>query len=462
MIPVIAIVGRPNVGKSTLFNCLTKSRDALVADEPGVTRDRKYGEGTVEQRKYIVIDTGGLADDKEGIKLKMSDQVEQAINDADSIIFMVDGKAELTSGDEAIALQLRKVQKPIFLAVNKTDGKDPDIAKAEFYGLGIAEVFAIAAAHRRGTHQLIQHILADMPEQEAVEEEKYSGIKVAIVGKPNVGKSTLVNRMLGEERVVVFDEPGTTRDSIYIPFTRRGQDFTLIDTAGVRRRGRIKEVIEKFSTIKTLRAVEAANVVVFLVDARESLSEQDLRLLGFVLDAGKSLLIGVNKWDGLTADQRERVTKDLDRRLRFVNFAKRINISALHGTGVGHVFTAVIKAHESAMKRFTTPHLNKILQQAVSEHQPPMVKGRRIKLRYAHLGGHNPPIVVIHGNQVASLPAAYKRFLSNKYREELGLVGTPVRIELRSGENPFEGKKNVLTERQHRRKKRLFKHVKKS
>lgn len=441
MIPTIAIVGRPNVGKSTLFNCLTRTRDALVADMPGVTRDRQYGFAHFADRTFIVVDTGGLMDDAEGIDSATAEQAWQAIEEADALLFVVDAQSGIVPADVNIMQQLRPLKKPIFLTVNKTDGLDADAVSAEFYSLGVAQIYPIAAAHGRGISNLVQQFLQDFPvAAEETEEQKlvYSqGIKIAVVGRPNVGKSTLVNRILGEERVLVYDQPGTTRDSIFIPFQRKQKDYVLIDTAGVRRRGRIEDVVEKFSVIKTLQAIETANVVVFILDARENLSTQDMHLLGLVLQAGKCLVIAVNKWDNLAEQQRKEVQKELDRRLEFVRFAKIHFISALHGTGVGDIFTSVEKAYRSAMKELATPELTRLLEQAVERHQPPLVKGKRIKLRYAHQGGKNPPVIVIHGNQTQLLPEAYRRYLINFYRKRLRLVGTPIHLELRSGKNPF-------------------------
>lgn len=459
MLPVIAIVGRPNVGKSTLFNSLTKSRDALVADVPGLTRDRQYGTGRFEQRSFIVIDTGGLEEQAAGIETLMAKQALLAVEEADRVIFMTDGQAGLTAHDQKIAEHLRKLGKPIFLVVNKIDGVDPDIALADFHSIGLGQPHAIAAAHGRGIQALLKAILADLPEilpPEGVD----AGIKIAIVGRPNVGKSTLVNRMLGEERVLVFDMPGTTRDSLYIPLDRRGKRYTVIDTAGVRRRARVTEAIEKFSIVKTLKAIEEAHVVILVVDARTGIVEQDTGLLGFIIDAGRALVIAVNKWDGLEPEQKEQVKESLHRRLAFVDFAKPHFISALHGTGVGDLFKFVDKAYASAGKEMPTPVVTRILEEAVARHQPPLVHGRRVKPRYAHAGGHYPPVIVVHGNQVDALPNAYRRYLAAYYRKALKLEGTPIRIEFKEGENPYKDRKNVLTPSQIKKRKRLIRHVK--
>ncbi|GAM61835.1 GTP-binding protein engA [Vibrio ishigakensis] len=485
MIPVVALVGRPNVGKSTLFNRLTRTRDALVADFPGLTRDRKYGQAKLGEHEFIVIDTGGIDGTEEGVETKMAEQSLAAIDEADVVLFMVDGRAGLTVADEAIAQHLRKIEKPAMLVVNKVDGIDADAASAEFWQLGVENMYQIAAAHGRGVGALIDRALnpfaeemlaeqgeiedltgiEDAPEEklEYTEEEAENEfkrlqdqpIKLAIIGRPNVGKSTLTNRILGEERVVVYDMPGTTRDSIYIPMERDGREYVLIDTAGVRRRKRINETVEKFSVVKTLKAVEDANVVLLVVDARENISDQDLSLLGFALNAGRSIVIAVNKWDGLDMDVKEHVKKELDRRLGFVDFARIHFISALHGTGVGHLFESVQEAYKSATTRVGTSVLTRIMKMATDDHQPPLVRGRRVKLKYAHAGGYNPPLVVIHGNQVNDLPDSYKRYLMNYYRRSLEIMGTPIRIQFQNSENPFEGKSNKLTISQERRKKRL-------
>lgn len=462
MKPVIALVGRPNVGKSTLFNFLTRTRDALVADQPGLTRDRKYGRGRVGDRAYIVVDTGGLTGDEQGIEALMARQVMQAIHESDAILFVVDGRDGLAGGDERIAGQLRQTGKPIIVVVNKTEGMPWATASAEFHALGLGDPHTISAAHGDGIRDLMEALLERFPEaDEEQEEDEAAGIKVAIVGRPNVGKSTLVNRVIGEDRVVVFDMPGTTRDSIYVPFERDGQAYTFIDTAGVRRRARVTEAIEKFSIIKTLQAIEEAHVAIMVLDAREGIGEQDATILGHVLDAGRALVIAINKWDGLDQYQRDQVRRDLDLKLPFIDFAKIHFISALHGTGVGDLFASVRRAYASATASFATPELTRLLESAMMAHQPPMARGRRIKLRYAHQGGRNPPLIVIHGNQSTAVPDSYRRYLSNFYRTQLHLEGTPLRIEFRAGENPFEGKRNLLTPRQVARRKRLVKFVKK-
>lgn len=449
MTPVIALVGRPNVGKSTIFNQMTHSRDALVADLPGLTRDRKYGEGHYDGRKFIVIDTGGLTGDEVGLDLEMARQSMQAVEEADIVLFIVDGRSGLTTGDQMIADQLRRSGKQAHLVVNKTDGQDPDIASADFYSLGFESTFQCAAAHNRGIKSMLEVLL---PEPENPEEQDradmYPGIRIGVVGRPNVGKSTLVNRMLGEERVVVYDMPGTTRDSIYIPYERHGHQYTLIDTAGVRRRKNVNEVVEKFSIIKTLQAIDDAHVVILVIDGRDGLVDQDLHLIGFVLDAGRSLVIAINKWDGMDPEDRAKVKEQVARRLDFLDFADKYYISALHGTGVGTMYESVQACYESAMSKWPTNRLTTLLQDAIAQHQPPMVHGRRIKLRYAHQGGSNPPVIVVHGNQVDSLPGAYKRYLENTFRKILKVVGSPIRFEFKSGENPFAHKVDRMTPRQ--------------
>ncbi len=461
MKPVIALVGRPNVGKSTLFNCLTRSRDALVADQPGLTRDRKYGEGRVGDYPYLVVDTGGLSGEKEGIDELMADQAWLAVEEADVVLFLVDARDGLVTGDQEIAKRLRSANKCVHLVVNKIDGAELAVVIADFYRLGLGDPLGITASQGGGVRDLMAEILPELPEFDIDEDENEDlGIKIAIVGKPNVGKSTLINRILGEERVLVFDMPGTTRDSIFVPFERRGQKYTFIDTAGVRRRRKVHDKLEKFSVIKALQAIERAHVVVLVIDAHEGISDQDAHLLGFVLDEGRALVIAVNKWDGLEADERERVKYELGRKLQFVDFAKLFFISALHGTGVGDLFKPIQKAYVSATRHFSTPELSRILEKAVDNHQPPLVRGRRIKLRYAHQGGRNPPMIVIHGNQTKDVPDAYRRYLQNTFRKVLKLEGTPVRIDFKTGANPFEGRKNKLSKRQIDKRQRLKKFVK--
>jgi len=462
MLPVIALVGRPNVGKSTLFNRLTRSRDALVADQPGLTRDRKYGVGRLGDHPYVVVDTGGISGDREGVDVLMERQVQLAIGEADLVLFILDARDGLTAADQVIAEGLRRTGKPITAVVNKTDGLNYDAVAGDFFALGLGEPVPIAAAHGRGVHALIDQVLEVLPQTGQPQPAgREPGIQIAVVGRPNVGKSTLVNRLLGEERVVVFDQPGTTRDSIFIPFESDGKPYTLIDTAGVRRRARISAAVEKFSVIKTLQAIEQANVVLLVLDAQQGISDQDAGLAGHVVDSGRALVVVINKWDGLSADQRERVKSEMQRRLPFLDFADWRFVSALHGSGVGHLLAAVDAAYRAATIDLKTPALTRILEDAVSEHQPPLVQGRRIKLRYAHQGGRNPPIIVIHGNQTGAVPASYQRYLMNRFRSVLKLRGTPLRIEFKSGENPYAGRRNPLTERQRKKRGRMMNFVRK-
>ncbi|WP_413495780.1 ribosome biogenesis GTPase Der [Morganella psychrotolerans] len=497
MVPVVALVGRPNVGKSTLFNRLTRTRDALVADFPGLTRDRKYGRAEVDGQEFIIIDTGGIDGAEEGIETHMAAQSLLAIEEADIVLFLVDARAGMMPADMAIAKHLRsRDNKTTFAVANKIDGIDQDQALGEFYSLGLGEVMPIAASHGRGVNQLISRSLIPFygePEsedgRELTEEEANAAywaeqeaeteaaeakleeddnfnpidqpIKLAIVGRPNVGKSTLTNRILGEDRVVVFDMPGTTRDSIYIPMERDGREYVLIDTAGVRKRGKVTETVEKFSVIKTLKAIEDANVVLLVIDAREGISDQDLSLLGFILNAGRSLVLAVNKWDGMSTEDRDHVKDMLELRLGFVDFARIHFISALHGSGVGNLFDSVQEAYDCATRRVSTALVTRIMKMAEDDHQPPLVRGRRVKLKYAHAGGYNPPIIVIHGNQVSDLPDGYKRYLMNYFRQSLKVMGTPIRIQFKEGENPFADKKNTLTASQLRKRKRLLSHIKK-
>lgn len=479
--PVIALVGRPNVGKSTLFNVMTKSRDALVANVPGLTRDRIYGEGQEENFSYIVVDTGGIGEEHTVLDNKLSVQAWLAIEEADLVLFLVDARAGLSSADENIATQLRLIKKPVLVVVNKIDGLDERTVGMEFYSLGLGKIECIAASHKRGVKSLLQSVFnrvvessqekiaeqnnlmaieasfeenlelekndseqnnSEQNNSEKSETESNGPIRIAIVGRPNVGKSTLVNRILGEERVIVHDMPGTTRDSIYIPFTRQDHPYILIDTAGVRRRARVYQTIEKFSIIKSLQAISDAAVVVYVIDSQEGVTDQDLHLLGFVVEAGKALVIAMNKWDHLTLDQKNKIKRDFDLKLSFVDFAKIHKISALHGTGVGELFPTIEKSYESAARKLETSRLTTLLEQAISRHQPPLVKGRRIKLRYAHAGGNFPPTIVIHGNQTDLVPDSYSRYLNNFFRKALKISGTPLKIIFKTGKNPFvEGKK---------------------
>ncbi|NNL06291.1 MAG: ribosome biogenesis GTPase Der [Gammaproteobacteria bacterium] len=460
MKPVIALVGRPNVGKSTLFNVLTRSRDALVADYPGLTRDRKYGHGSFDNKNFIVIDTGGLSGENEELDEHMAAQTLLAIEESSIVLFLVDARDGLTAADENIAAQIRRTGKTVHLVMNKSDGVDAAMIAAEFHALGIGEPIEIAATHNRGIKTLLEKLLHPF-EQESPGFDQEHGIKVAFVGRPNVGKSTLVNRVLGEERVVVFDLPGTTRDSIYIPFERDNRRYTLIDTAGVRRRKSVHEVVEKFSVIKTMQAIEEANVVVMMMDAQKEIADQDLHLLGFILEAGRALVLVINKWDGLDDYQKDKIRADIDKQLVFIRFAEIFTISALHGTNVGKLYAAIDRAYASATRNLSTPKLTRILEQAMVAHQPPLVRGRRLKLRYAHQGGINPPRIIIHGNQTDQVPAAYRRYLTNYFIEALKSVGTPVKIEFKGGSNPFAERKNTLSKRQQFKRARMIQHIKK-
>lgn len=540
MTKVVALVGRPNVGKSTLFNRLTKTRDALVADFPGLTRDRKYGRAMYQDHEYILIDTGGIDGSEEGIETHMAEQSLLAIDEADLVLFLVDAKNGLSSGDYMIADYVRKQDKKVTVVANKIDGMDPDVVVGEFYALGLSgEIYPIAAEHGRGVGVLLDEVVAPVLEDEAekprfevgpfddpealewekgfdfldnVPVDKEAGgfnwyewkqrhkpgnqdaagneagntagndakdaasdknadetqdavpfadlpVKFAIVGRPNVGKSTLTNRMLGEDRVVVYDEPGTTRDSIYIPLDRDRDHYIVIDTAGVRKRKKVNLAVEKFSVVKTLQAIEDCNVALLVIDANAGVTDQDLSLLSFIIQSGRALVIAVNKWDGLSLEVKEKIKTELNLRLGFVDFAEVHFISALHGTGVGNLFDSIKRAYASATTRVSTSKLNRILEMAVRQLEPPMSGGRRIKLKYAHAGGYNPPRIIIHGNKTRDLTDSYKRYLTNYFRESLKIVGTPVSLEFHEGDNPFENKKNKLTQSQIRAKRRLMKFV---
>ncbi|MGP4123223.1 MAG: ribosome biogenesis GTPase Der [Sodalis sp. (in: enterobacteria)] len=490
MIPVIALIGRPNVGKSTLFNRLTRTHDALVADFPGLTRDRTYGHSEWEGHEFIVIDTGGIYGTKkaDGYITHIAKQSLLAIEEADIVLFIVDGRAGLMAADKAIAKHLRSRQKTTLIVANKTDGIDSDSAVSDFYALGMGDIVPIAASYGRGINGLLKRALLPLvinslpinaedefkpclndkakPLAQKQEEKTFDPqslpIKLAIVGRPNVGKSTLTNRILGKERVVVYDMPGTTRDSIYIPMARNERAYILIDTAGVRQRGKITETVEKFSLIKTLHAIKDANVVLLVIDARKGISDQDLSLLGFILNSGRSLVIVVNKWDGLSSETRNEVKAALDHHLGFIDFARIHFISALYGSGLSNLFKSVNEAYQCATKRVSTALLTRIMRMAVDEYQPPLVRGRRIKPKYAHAGGYNPPIVVIHGTQVKHLPDNYKRYLMNYFRRSLEIIGTPIRIQFNETVNPFARRRNTLTPTQLRKRKRLISYIKKN
>lgn len=457
MLPVITLIGRPNVGKSTLFNRLTRTRDALVADFPGLTRDRQYGVGQGGPAPYVIVDTGGIGTAPEGIEALMERQVLRAIEDADHLLFLVDARDGCTPEDLEIGQRLRRLGKPITLVVNKSDSTNSTLVTAEFHRLGLGDPHPVSSTQGHGVRELLELVFAQLPdtEDDDAADAPEEGIRVAVIGRPNAGKSTLINRLLGEERLVTCDLPGTTRDSIFIPFERLGRHYTLIDTAGLRRRARVQDVIEKFSVIKTLQALAAANVVILVIDAHQGIGEQDATLAGHIIESGRALVVAINKWDGMTVEERERIKSEFARKLAFLDFAKLHLISALHGSGVGLLLDEVERAFASATRDLGTPVLTRLLESAVQEHQPPLVHGRRIKLRYAHQGGRNPPIIVIHGNQTELVPETYRRYLINRFRKELNLLGTPLRLEFKTSSNPFEGRKNKLTPHQIKKRQRL-------
>lgn len=437
MKPMIALVGRPNVGKSTLFNRLTRTRDALVADQPGLTRDRHYGHGRVGDKPYLVVDTGGfepVVDD--GILFEMAKQTLQAVDEADAVIFLVDARGGMTPQDKLIANRLRQCSCPVYLAVNKAEGIQTAIASAEFFELGLGEPQVISSAHGDGVRTLMDLVLENLPNTVENKVTKYP--KFAVIGRPNVGKSTLVNAILGEDRVIAYDRPGTTRDSIYIDFERAEQRYTIIDTAGVRRRTRVDESIEKFSVVKTLRAIDDANVAVLVLDAQQDIADQDATIAGYALEAGRALVIAVNKWDGIDNNRREQVKRDVDRKLSFLNFARFHFISAQEGQGVPILLKSIEQAYAAATVKLSTPKLTRVLQAATERQQPPRAGAIRPKLRYAHQGGMNPPIIVIHGSALDRVPASYTRYLEHMFRKAFQLEGTPLRVQYKSGDNPFD------------------------
>ena len=444
MKPTIVLVGRPNVGKSTLFNRLTRTRDALVADQPGLTRDRHYGIGRVGDRDYLVVDTAGFDPvAKDGIMHEMAQQAEQAIAEADVLLFIVDGRSGLTPHDEQIADRLRRADRPVHLVVNKSEGANRALVAADFHSLGLGQPMAISASHGDGVKELIGEVLASfVDEGEDIDEEVGRGPSIAIVGRPNVGKSTLVNTLIGEQRVIAFDMPGTTRDAIAIPFERNGRHYTLIDTAGLRRRGKVFEAVEKFSVIKTLQAVERCNVVVLVLDATQDISDQDAHVGGFVLDAGRALVVAVNKWDAVDDYRRERIKADIARKLGFLSFARFHYVSALKGAGISAVFKSVDAAYAAAMSDLSTPRLTRTLQAAVAKQAPPRHGVFRPKLRYAHQGGSNPPVVVIHGTALEHVPTSYVRFLERTFVEAFKLQGTPLRIQFKTAHNPYASRQS--------------------
>ena len=460
MLPRLALVGRPNVGKSTLFNKLTRRRDALVADVPGLTRDRRYGRATLDDKPCMLIDTGGLFGEDEFARV-VTEQADVALDEAELVLFIVDARSGLTALDEEIVDHLRRKGCEILLLINKVDGVDSTYAEVEFTRLGLGEGFPISAAHGRGLTSLVAAVAARLPDSELEPAAGESGrIRTAVIGRPNVGKSTLINRLLGEQRQVVLDQPGTTRDAIAIPFTADGDDYLLIDTAGVRRKGKVAEIVEKYSVVKSLDAMEQAHVVVLMLDGSEGLVEQDLHVLQYAARAGCGVVIAVNKWDGLTADEKRARKTTLDRRLEFVPWAPLKFISALHGSGVGHLLREVKMVYEAGAFDVGTSMLNRILERLITAHPPPSVRGRAIKLRYAHKTGDHPPRIAVHGNQTQSLPASYVRYLENGFREALNLVGNPVRLDLKTGDNPYAGKRNELTRRQRASRKRVMRHRK--
>ncbi|MDR0565067.1 MAG: ribosome biogenesis GTPase Der [Azoarcus sp.] len=441
MKPTIVLVGRPNVGKSTLFNRLTRSRDALVADLPGLTRDRHYGVGRLGEQGYLVVDTAGFDPAaKDGVMAEMARQAEQAIAEGDALLFIVDGRAGLTPHDEQIAAYLRRAGRPVHLVVNKAEGLDRTVASADFYALGFGNPLPVSAAHGEGVRQLVDFVLAPFSQNEEEEETQGEAPRVAIVGRPNVGKSTLVNALIGEERVIAFDQPGTTRDAIAIPFERDGRAYTLIDTAGLRRKGKVFESVEKFSVIKTLQAIETANVAVLVLDAAQDISDQDARIAGFVLEAGRALVVAVNKWDAVDRYRRERIKEDIGRKLGFLSFARFHYISALNANGLGTLLKSVNAAYGAAMSKLSTPRLTRALQTALARQAPPRAGAMRPKLRYAHQGGMNPPIIVIHGTSLDSVPDTYIRYLERSFMEIFKLQGTPLRIQFRTAHNPYADK----------------------
>ena len=465
MLPLVALVGRPNVGKSTLFNALTRTRDALVHDAPGVTRDRNYGVCRLDEtRPFVLVDTGGIAGNEEGLAGATARQSRAAAEEADLVLFVVDGREGASALDDEILAWLRKVSTPVYLVVNKVDGIDAQQARNDFARYGLKDVFGVSSAHRQGLDELLAKVLAALPEDgdAQVLDNDPERVRIAFVGRPNVGKSTLVNRILGEERMIASDVPGTTRDSIAVDLERDGRKYRLVDTAGIRRKSKVDEAVEKFSIVKTLQAIEQCQVAVIMLDATEGVTEQDASVLGAVLDAGRALVIAVNKWDGQSDYQRQQTESLLARKLSFVDWAEAVRISALHGSGLRELFKAVHRAHSSATRQFSTAEVTRALETAIESHPPPVVRGHAAKLRFAHPGGENPPTFVVHGNRLRTLAESYRRYLENYFRKRFKLVGTPVRFVFKEGENPYKDKKNVLTDRQVAKKQRLIRRVKRS
>lgn len=464
MLPVVTIAGRPNVGKSTLFNALTRTRDAIVADQPGVTRDRQYGICLTEsEQQYLLVDTGGIVAEAQGMDALAKEQVNMALAEAQLILFMVDARAGLQGSDEEILADIRRYGTEVLLVVNKTDGVDWESSIGDWYQLGVGEPMGIAASHRRGIEDL-EEVISERIEALKLEAEESDedddAISIALIGRPNVGKSTLVNRLLGEERVLATETPGTTRDSIHVRLTRDGQDYVLIDTAGVRRKARVYEVVEKISIIKTLQSISDADIALVMLDAHQGLADQDSSLIGKVLHLGTPLVIAVNKWDGLDTDERKWIVTELSRRLVFVDFVPQVMISALHGSGLKELFKAIHKTHSAASQEISSHKLTEALLKAATEHPPPLSQGRTARLRYAHLGGRSPMRLIIHGTRTSTLPGSYQRYLMNRMRKAFKLIGVPLHLELRDGANPFAGRKNKLTERQLNKRKRLKRFVK--
>lgn len=459
MLPVVAIVGRPNVGKSTLFNVLTGTRAALVADVPGLTRDRQYGICRAGEAPFLLVDTGGLVSQAEGIEYLTARQVSIAIEESALVLFLVSAVDGLTTEDETVAEALRRSGKPVLLVANKSEASDDITALADFASLGMGEGIAVSAAHKQGIGALLEAAEAQLPPrgEETLETDSEDTVRVAVLGRPNVGKSTLINRILGEERLLSWDQPGTTRDSISIFMERDGQSFEFIDTAGVRRRARIEEAVEKFSVIKALQAIERAHVVVLMLDASEGLTDQDTTLLGHILKESRALVIALNKWDGLDDDHRRRVMQTLDRKLGYVTWAKVVTLSALHGSGIAELMQAIRTAWHSASRELPTPELTRVLEKAYQNHQPPVRQGRTARLRYAHAGGKLPPRIVIHGSRTRTLPDAYRRYLANTFIRHFDLEGTPVVLEFRDSDNPYKARRNTLSKRQLDKRKRLKK-----